>query len=142
MRDEQHAAAVLEQKLLEHVERDEVEIVGRLVQHEHVGPLQEEPREQQPVALAARERLHLHLLHRNREEQVVEVIAERDPLARQLDEVLALADVAANALAQGGFVDAPLRIELCALLVVVGGAGVLADDHVAFVRRQLAKQHP
>ena len=40
------------------LERLDVEIVGRLVEHQDVGGLRQQPREQQPVALAARQRLH------------------------------------------------------------------------------------
>ena len=55
--DEQHRAVELADQLLEQLQRLDVEIVGRLVEHQHVGRPREQPREQQPVALAARQRL-------------------------------------------------------------------------------------
>ncbi len=64
-------------------ERRQVQVVGRLVEHQEVRALEEEPRQQQPVPLAARERADLHPLHRDGEEQVVEVVAERHASGRR-----------------------------------------------------------
>ena len=58
--EEQGAAAfscIVLQRGLEQFERLDVEIVGRLVEHQQVGGPREEPREQQPVALPAGQRL-------------------------------------------------------------------------------------
>ena len=57
--DQQHGAGIIGQHFLEHVEGFEVEIVGRLVEHQKIARPREGPRQQQPSALAARERAHL-----------------------------------------------------------------------------------
>ena len=46
VRHEQHRAVELLERFLQHVERVEVEVVGRLVEHEHVGRLEHQPRDQ------------------------------------------------------------------------------------------------
>ena len=51
--DEQERARPVDQHRLEQLERLDVEIVGRLVEHQHVRRPREQPRQQQPVALAA-----------------------------------------------------------------------------------------
>jgi hypothetical protein len=54
--DEQHRAGIVAEHVLQHVERLDVEVVGRLVQHQDVrGRLRQGPRQHQPAALAARE---------------------------------------------------------------------------------------
>ena len=58
MADKEDRAAVFLQQRLEQLQRLDVEVVGRLVQHQHVDRLREQAREQQPVALAARERAY------------------------------------------------------------------------------------
>ena len=57
MRDEEHRALELLQRDVQRVDRLEVEVVRRLVEHEHVRLLQHDPAEQQPRGLAARQRL-------------------------------------------------------------------------------------
>ena len=56
MRHDQRAAGKILQRLLEHPERDQVEIVGRLVENEQIAAAAEQPRQLHAVALAARER--------------------------------------------------------------------------------------
>ena len=72
VRDEEDGAGVVLQRRFEELERLDVEVVGRLVEHEHVGGLGEEPREQ-AVALAAGKHLHLRVRAARREEEVAEV---------------------------------------------------------------------
>src|SRR5436190_2010352 len=55
MRDDQHRARELEQRLLQRPQRLDVEVVGRLVEQQHVRPGAQHLREMQPPALAARE---------------------------------------------------------------------------------------
>ena len=57
MADQDHRALVVAEHVLEHVERFEVEIVGRLVQHQQVRGLGQRAGQHQPAALAAREHL-------------------------------------------------------------------------------------
>ena len=54
--DDEHGAAVVAQPALEPGDGVEVEVVGRLVEQEHVRLLREDDAEPQPPALAARER--------------------------------------------------------------------------------------
>jgi DNA-binding response OmpR family regulator len=54
--DQEERAVVVLQQLLEQVEGLDVEVVGRLVEHQHIGRPRKEPRQQQAVALAAGER--------------------------------------------------------------------------------------
>ncbi len=53
--DEQHRARELPQRALERLAALQVEMVRRLIEHEHVGSRADEDRQRQPAALAARE---------------------------------------------------------------------------------------
>ncbi len=55
--DQQQRPRPLEQLFFEQLQRFEVEIVGRLVENEHIGRPREHPRQQQAIALAAGQRL-------------------------------------------------------------------------------------
>ncbi len=79
--DQQHRAGIVGQQLLQQVERFEVEIVGRLVEHQQVGGRGQRARQQQPAALAAGERAdrRARLL---RDEQ--EILHVADHVARRL----------------------------------------------------------
>ncbi len=58
MADEENRAVVVLQQILEQFQRVDVEVVGRLVEHQHVGRPRKQARQQQAVALAAAERAH------------------------------------------------------------------------------------
>src|SRR6478736_6818015 len=58
---EQQRAGVALQSLFEQLQRLDVEVVRRLVEHDEIGGACEEAREQEPVALAAREHLDRRL---------------------------------------------------------------------------------
>ena len=73
MADEQQRARPLGQLRFEQLERLDVEVVGRLVEHQHVGRPREQPRQQQAVALAAGQRLHRRARALGREEEVLQV---------------------------------------------------------------------
>ena len=73
MADEEDRARVGLQQLLEQLEGVDVEVVGRLVEHEHVGRQREQARQQQAVALAAGERAHRRVGARRREQEVAQV---------------------------------------------------------------------
>jgi hypothetical protein len=55
--DQEHRAVVVLQQGFEQLQGFDVEVVGRLVEHQHVGRPREQARQQQAVALAAGERL-------------------------------------------------------------------------------------
>ena len=57
MADENYGAFVIAEHFFQHVEGFEIEIVGRLVQHQQVGRLCQRARQHQPAALAAGEYL-------------------------------------------------------------------------------------
>ena len=133
MADEQQRAGPVDQLRLEQLERLEVEIVGRLVEHEHVGRPREQPRQQQPVALAARQRLHRRPRPLGREQEVAQVAVDVLATAVDGDRVVAVADRVE---------DGALGIELLALLIVVGDLHVGAAAHLAGVGRELAEQQP
>ena len=56
MTDQQQGAVELRETFFKHVERLQVEIVGRLVEDEQVRGLREQTGEKQPVAFAAGQR--------------------------------------------------------------------------------------
>ena len=80
MADEQDGPLVLDQQRLEQFERLDVEVVGRLVQDQHVRRLGEQLRQQQPAPLAAGEVLDQAPRALGGEEEVLEV-AEDVPVA-------------------------------------------------------------
>ncbi len=113
-------------------ERLDVQVVRRLVEHEHVGRAREQPREQQPVALAARQRLDGRPRALGRKEEVLEVAVDvaRDAADRH------------RVAAVGHRVDdGSLGIELRALLIEVRDLDVRALPHLAAVGLELADQH-
>ena len=69
----EHRALVVGDQLLEQVERLDVEVVGRLVEHQQVRLPRHQPRQQQPRPLAARERRDRPPRLRLGEEEVLEV---------------------------------------------------------------------
>ena len=70
---EQQRARPVDQLRFEQLERLEVEVVGRLVEHQHVGRPREQARQQQPVALAARQRLDRRAGALGRKQEVLQV---------------------------------------------------------------------
>ena len=64
MRDHQHAAGEFEQRVFERAQRLDVEIVGRLVEQQHVAALEQRRGQVQPAALAAGELADIFLLVR------------------------------------------------------------------------------
>ena len=73
MAHEQQRPGVRLQRGLQELERFDVEVVRRLVQHEEVRGPREEPRQQQPVALAARQRPHGGVGALRREQEIAEI---------------------------------------------------------------------
>ena len=59
VRNEQHGAVEIAEQFFEQIERLQIEVVCRFVEHEHVCRFEKNFREQKPVALASAE-------HRNR----------------------------------------------------------------------------
>ena len=53
MAHEEHRPVVVLQQVFQQFKRIDVEVVGRFVQHQHIGRPRKQARQQQPVALAA-----------------------------------------------------------------------------------------
>ena len=58
MADQKHGAGVVLQQFFQQFQRFNVQVVGRLIEHQHIGRTGKQARQQQPVALATRERAH------------------------------------------------------------------------------------
>ena len=84
--DDEQRPRELEQQLLEQIERLDVEIVRRLVEHEQVERAREQPREQQAVSLAARQRAHRRARAIGREEKILEIAEHVLAILADLDE--------------------------------------------------------
>ena len=76
VRHEDQRAAVVHQRVEQHVLRVEVEVVGRLVEHQRVRRPQQHPRHGQTRALAAREHAGLLVDVVAREEEAAEDVAD------------------------------------------------------------------
>ena len=89
MADQEQRAGVFLQRRLQQLERLDVEVVGRLVQHQQVRRPREQAREQQAVALAAREHRDRRLRALRRKQEVPEVaddvLARPPPISTQSD---------------------------------------------------------
>ena len=107
MTDEQERAVVFEQKVFEDFEGFNIEVVGGLVEDEQVGGLGEETREEQPVALAAREGADGRAGTFTREKKIFEITHEIARASIDSDGVASLTDVIEN-----GFRLIELRAEL------------------------------
>ena len=89
MGDQHDRARELEQALLEHLERRDVEIVGRLVEDEQVGGLEHEPRDEDARLLAAREAADRHGELLGAEEEAPRPAGDVDRAAAE-DDLIAL----------------------------------------------------
>ena len=70
--DDDRAALVAGEELLEPADREDVEVVRRLVEEEHVGPAEEHLREQDAQLEAARERRERLPVRRDRDAEALE----------------------------------------------------------------------
>ena len=133
VRHQQHRAGIVVDHLFQQIERFEIEIVGRLVEHQQVRRFGQRARQREPAALAAGQR-------RDR----------RSGLLRREQEILHVADDVARLPADEHRVAAPagqrvahrrIRIERLAALVERRHLQVDAERDLALVRRELAGQH-
>jgi hypothetical protein len=119
--DEQQRARPVDEVRLEQLERFAIEIVGRLVEHEHVHRARQQPREQKPVALAARERLDRRERALGWKEKIAQVPVDVLRPAVHRHRIVAFAN---------GVEHRALRVELLALLVVVRNLHVRAAPNL------------
>jgi hypothetical protein len=115
----------LGEERLQELQRLDVEIVGGLVEHQHVGRPGEEPGQQQAVAFAAGERAYRRQRAFGRKEEVAQVAVHVLLAAVDGHRLTAVAD---------GVHHGALGIELFPQLVVVGHLQVGAVAHLAGVR--------
>ena len=108
MADDEHGAVIVGDHFLEQIERLEVEVVGRLVEHQQVGAAGELAGEQQARALAARQGADLGVDKAGIEQELLEIALDVLLVPAHLDPVAAVGEDVANLL---------VRIEQPALLV-------------------------
>ncbi len=130
MTDQQQGAGIALQGRFEQLQRLDVEVVGRFVEHQQVGARGEQACQQQPVALAAREHPDRRPRALRRKEEVAQVghdvlgpLAAADPLrpgADRLGQCL-------------------VTIELGTQLIEVGHRESGAEPHAAGIRGKLAR---
>ena len=130
MADHEDGAGIVLQQLFEQLQRLDVEVVGRLVEHQHIGRLGEQTRQQQAVALAPRQRAHRRVGPRRREQEVAQIAHDMLARAADLDPLAARAD---------GVGQRGVEVERVAHLVEVGHLQLRALAHRAGVRRDLAQ---
>ncbi len=117
--DDQHGTFIIRDHFLQQVECLEIEIVGRLVEHQQVRCLGEFARQQQPAALATRQHAHLRIDDCRIEQEILEI--------------------ALDVLAHPAHVDpvAPLGQHLPDALVGRHHAALLVDHHAGQFFRDL-----
>ena len=81
MADDQDRAGIVGEQLLQQVERLDVEIVGRLVEHQQVGRQRQRARQHEPAALAARQLADRRAGLLGREQEVLHVADDVAALA-------------------------------------------------------------
>src|SRR6185437_9162695 len=132
VRNDDGAARIIEQRLLQRAQRIDIEIVGRLVEQEEVGAFLQHLCEMHAVALAAGELPHLFLLVGAAEIEQRAIGAARDLAAAEIDLVLAARDLLPHG------VTGPKRV---ARLVDVAELNRVADAELAAVGRLLLRHH-
>src|SRR5690349_22028139 len=130
--DDDGAARIVEQCLLERAQRVDVEIVGRLVEQQEVGALLQHFGQMHAVALAARDLPDLFLLVRAAEVEQRAIGAAGDPAAAEIDLVLPAGDL---------LPDRVVRAERVARLVDIAELYGFADADMAGIGLFLARYH-
>ena len=133
MRHEQHGAGIVVDHLFQEIERFEIEIVGRLVEHQQVRRLCQRAREREAAALAAGERADRRAGLLRREQKIPHVA---DDVARLPADEHLVAAPAGQRVAHRC-----VRIERFAALVERRHLQVDAERDRAAVGRELAGQH-
>ncbi len=100
MADHQHRALEAEQHLFEQFEGFHIEIIGRLVEHQQVGRLAEQLRQQEPCPLTAGQRLDRRARPLRTEQEVAQVAQHVAILPIDGDEFTAFGEVVHHGLLQ------------------------------------------
>ncbi len=133
MADQQHRAGVVREAFLQQLQRLQVQVVGRFVQHHQVGWRGEGARQGQPAALAARQHADRGVGLLGAEQEVLHVADDVAVLAADRDRV---AGAAGQRLGQG-----LRRVQRLAALVQRDLGQVGAKLHLAGVGKKLAGEH-
>src|SRR5690606_23035319 len=130
--DHQRHARELQQRILERTQRLHVEIVGRLVEQQHVAALQQRLGQVQTAALTAGERADQLLLVRALEVETADVGARLDLDTVDVEDVRAAGDLLEHRV---------VALQRRAALVDIGQLHGGAEDDLAGVRLLLAGDH-
>src|SRR5690606_25068867 len=130
--DHQRHARELQQRILERTQRLHVEIVGRLVEQQHVAALQQRLGQVQTAALTAGERADQLLLVRALEVETADVGARLDLDTVDVEDVGTAGDLLEHRV---------VALQRRAALVDIGQLHGGAEDDLAGVRLLLARDH-
>ena len=111
MRDQKQRAVVILKQLFQQFQRLDIQIIGRLIQHQNIGWFGEQTRQQQAIALATRQGFDRRMRALWREQKVAQIADDVFAHAIDLDPIRA----GANGVGQGFF-----QIQLRTHLVKIG----------------------
>ncbi len=131
MRDQDQRSGVLGQGRLQQLQRLDIQVVGRLIEHQQIGRTRKQPGQQQTIALAPRQRAYRGLRALRRKQEVGEVAGHVLAHPGNLDPVGPGRD---------GLGQRPIRIELLAQLVEIRNLQVGAQSYRAGIGRKGAQQ--
>ena len=129
--DDQHGAVKAGQHILQQFQGFHIQVVGRLVEHQHVRRFAEKTRQQQTGALTTRQRLDRRARTLSRKQKITEVTDNVPAIAVDLDKIATLGDVVDYGL---------FRIQLITQLVKIGDFQSRAAMNTAAGGLQLAEQ--
>ena len=130
MADKEYGAAIVFQQFFQQLQRIDIEIVGRLIQHQHIRRLREQASEKQAVAFAAGQRLDRRAGALRRKQKIAEISHHMLALAVNLHPVAAR---------RNGVREAGLFIQLRAHLIEIRDLQARALLHLANIRLFLAQ---
>ena len=132
MADDQHCARVIRNHFLQQIERFQIEIVGRLVQHQQVGSARKFARQQDTATFPAGKGADFRIHHRWVEQEVLEIGGDMLAYAVHVDPVTAFGQNIAH-----GF----LWVEQFALLIDHHARQRLGQRDLSCVGCEFAGQH-
>ena len=127
---QQQGALIALQRVFEQLERLDVKIVGRFVEHQQIGRPGKEPGQQQAVAFATREHAHRRLRATRRKQEIAEIAHDMLALATDLHPFGAGADRLGHGL---------FGIELLAHLIEIGHLQLRAEAALAGISLERAQ---
>ena len=128
--DDNQTAVVVDQRLFQNAQCDEVQIVGRLVENQEVSAALEDFRESQTRPFAARKLLDLRVDPLVFKHEALEIAPDGNPFIAEIDELVPLPDL---------FADRAFRIERDTRLVDVIEFNSRSNEDFARIRLQLLR---